>query len=65
MIWHSFIWAIWKARNHRVFNGGVVDPEEITESIKRISWQWFIGRMAMGPCLFYEWCWNPGDCFHW
>jgi hypothetical protein len=25
-----------------------------------MAWQWFIGRMAISPCLFYEWQW--GDC---
>jgi hypothetical protein len=38
--------------------------EETVETIKRLSWQWFIGRMAITPCLFYEWRWNPGVCFN-
>jgi hypothetical protein len=63
LIWHAFIWSIWRARNNRIFNNGVSDPDEIFESIKRISWEWFIKRMAKSPCLFYEWRWNPGDCF--
>jgi hypothetical protein len=47
LIWHAFIWSIWRARNNRIFNDGVIDPEEIFDSIKRILWLWFIERMAM------------------
>jgi hypothetical protein len=64
LIWHAFIWTIWRARNNRIFNSCVIDLLEILDNIKRISWQWFIGRMAKSPCLFYEWCWDSGDCFH-
>jgi hypothetical protein len=64
LIWHTFIWTIWRMRNNRIFNNGVIDVEEAVESIKRISWQWFIGRLANSPCLFYEWRWSPGDCFN-
>jgi hypothetical protein len=46
LIWHAFIWSIWRARNNRIFNDGVIDPEEIFDSIKRILWLWFIERMA-------------------
>jgi hypothetical protein len=63
LIWHAFIWSIWRARNNRIFNNGVMDPGEICDNVKRISWQWFIERMAKGPCFFYEWRWDPGDCF--
>jgi hypothetical protein len=63
LIWHAFIWSIWRARNNRIFNNGVIDPDEICDNVKRISWQWFIERMAKGPCFFYEWRWDPGDCF--
>jgi hypothetical protein len=63
LIWHSFIWTVWRMRNNRIFNNGVIDAEEAVESIKRLSWQWCIGRLARRPCLFYEWRWDPGDCF--
>jgi hypothetical protein len=64
LIWHAFIWSIWRAKNNRIFNDGVIDLEEIFDSIKRISWQWFIEWMTKGSCLFSEWRWNPGECFH-
>jgi hypothetical protein len=38
LIMHAFIWSIWRARNNRIFNGGVIDPDEIFDSIKRIFW---------------------------
>jgi hypothetical protein len=63
LIWHAFIWTVWRLRNNRIFNNGVIDAEEAVETIKRLSWQWFIGRLARSPCLFYEWRWDPGDCF--
>jgi hypothetical protein len=63
LIWHTFVWLIWRARNNRIFNNGSIDADEVIESIKRLSWQWYIERMAKSPCLFYEWRWNPGDCF--
>jgi hypothetical protein len=63
IIWHALVWTIWKTRNNRIFNNGAVDNEEMLETVKRLSWQWFIGRLAKAPCLFYEWRWNPGNCF--
>jgi hypothetical protein len=54
LIWHAFVWTIWKTRNEKIFNNGVIDAEEMTETIKRVSWNWFIGRMANVSCLFYE-----------
>ncbi|MCH80988.1 F-box family protein [Trifolium medium] len=49
IIWHSFIWTIWQIRNNRIFNNGVIDVDESVETIKRLSWQWFIGRMQKVP----------------
>jgi hypothetical protein len=51
LIWHSLIWTVWRMRNNRIFNKGVIDVEEAVESIKRMAWQWFIGRMAISSCL--------------
>ncbi|MCI50500.1 hypothetical protein A2U01_0071744, partial [Trifolium medium] len=55
------MWVVWKRRNDSVFNNVIVTVEEIVEQIKVVSWQWFIGRMAKGPCLLYEWKWSPID----
>jgi hypothetical protein len=64
LLWHAYIWTVWGMRNNKVFNNGIVDVDEAVESIKRVSWQWFIDRLAAAPCLFYEWRWNPGVCFY-
>jgi hypothetical protein len=64
MIWYAYIWTLWRMRNNRIFNNGIIYAEDAVETIKRLSWQWFIGRMATAPCLFYEWRWNPGVCFN-
>lgn len=63
LIWHAFVWVIWRTRNNRIFNNGVVDSGEMMELVMRLSWEWFIERMTKSPCMFYEWRWNPADCF--
>ncbi|XP_045792042.1 uncharacterized protein LOC123886801 [Trifolium pratense] len=64
LIWSAFMWILWKRRNDCVFNNTATAVEEVLEQVKVLSWQWFIGRMAMGPCILYEWKWNPMDCMH-
>jgi hypothetical protein len=64
LLWHAYIWTLWFLRNNKVFNDGIMDVDEAVESIKRVSWQWFIDRLATTLCLFYEWRWNPGVCFY-
>ncbi|PNX86548.1 hypothetical protein L195_g042626, partial [Trifolium pratense] len=39
IVWLAFVWAIWKARNNRVFNNTEVEAEEVVDYIQRISWQ--------------------------
>jgi hypothetical protein len=63
MIWHVTIWSIWKARNNTIFACGFSAPSEIVDAIKVLSWKWSMARLKVKPCLFYEWCWDPGDCF--
>jgi hypothetical protein len=63
MVWHVTIWSIWKARNNTIFASGVSSPSDIIEAIKVLSWKWSLARLKVKPCLFYEWCWVPGDCF--
>jgi hypothetical protein len=63
MIWHVSIWCIWKARNNTIFANGFLVPSELVEEIKVLSWKWSLARLKVKPCLFYEWCWDPGDCF--
>jgi hypothetical protein len=62
IIWLAFIWVLWKARNDRVFNNITVDASTVVDLVQRLSWQWFLNNTAKGPCLLYEWTWNPGDC---
>jgi hypothetical protein len=58
----AFNWLIWNIRNDRIFNNKVGTVEEAVDSVKRLSWQWFLHKSAKGPCLLYEWGWSPGDC---
>ncbi|GAU48811.1 hypothetical protein TSUD_406440 [Trifolium subterraneum] len=62
IVWLAFVWALWQARNDRVFNNKEVKVEEVVVYIQRLSWRWFLSNTAKGPCLLYEWVWNPGDC---
>jgi hypothetical protein len=62
VIWLAFVWAVWKARNDRVFNNVVVDAPVIFDLVQRLSWNWFVNNTAKAPFLLYEWVWNPGDC---
>jgi hypothetical protein len=62
LVWNSFVWIIWQARNNCIFNNGTVFLDDLVEQIKLMSWKWFIGKVAKGPCLLYEWKWSPLDC---
>ncbi|CAJ2638160.1 unnamed protein product [Trifolium pratense] len=62
MIWTAFMWVLWKIRNDCVFNNGVLNVGEVVEQVKVLSWKWFVGRVAKGPCLLYEWRWSPLEC---
>jgi mannosylglycoprotein endo-beta-mannosidase len=63
LVWHTALWVIWCARNKRIFKGEVRNATDIVEEIKVLSWKWSVDRLKVAPCLFYEWCWDPGYCF--
>jgi hypothetical protein len=63
-IWHTVIWSIWLARNNFIFNNVNMEPLELVEEVKVLSWRWSADRLKISPCLFYEWVWDPGACFH-
>jgi hypothetical protein len=56
------VWSIWLSRNNCIFANGVINPDEVVEEIKRLSWRWGMTRHKIPVCLFYEWCWDPGYC---
>jgi hypothetical protein len=63
LVWHSVVWSIWLARNNRIFNNVLIQPMELVEEIKVLSWRWSVDRLKITPFLFYEWCLDPGCCF--
>jgi hypothetical protein len=64
LIWNSTVWALWKARNDKIFKGIIYTANEIADEIRVMSWRWFLSRMSVPSCLFYEWCWNPFECLN-
>jgi hypothetical protein len=62
IVWLAFIWWMWKSRNDVVFNNVTFDGPMVLDSIKQASWQWFVNNTAKGPCLLYEWEWEPTVC---
>jgi hypothetical protein len=62
MVWHAVVWALWRARNDKIFNDKEVNVEELFDKIQISSWKWLIAKKISAPCLFYEWCVNPLDC---
>ncbi|GAU29820.1 hypothetical protein TSUD_223660 [Trifolium subterraneum] len=62
IVWLAFIWVMWRSRNDKVFNNVAGVVEDALNHIQRISWQWFLSNTAKGPCLLYEWSWDPGKC---
>lgn len=62
LIWHTTIWVLWKSRNYSIFNGSIIDVDELVEEVKVMSWRWLLERTHTPTCLFYEWCWNPKLC---
>jgi hypothetical protein len=63
LVWHSTIWLIWKYRNDRIFNNVVKNAGDCVEDIKVLTWKWSAHKLKISPCLYYEWCWDPGSCF--
>jgi hypothetical protein len=56
------VWALWRARNDKIFNDKEVNVEELFDKIQISSWKWLIAKKISASCLFYEWCVNPLDC---
>jgi hypothetical protein len=62
VVWLAYVWVLWKMRNDRIFNNVAAAVDVAVDDIQRLSWKWFLSRVAKGSSLLYEWVWNPGDC---
>jgi hypothetical protein len=63
LVWDTTIWLLWKARNNFIFNNIVEEPIDKVEGIKVLSWKWSVDCLKISHCLYYEWIWDPSDCF--
>jgi hypothetical protein len=36
VIWLAFVWAVWKARNNRIFNNAVTGAAEVVDLVQRL-----------------------------
>jgi hypothetical protein len=52
----ALVWVIWKIRNERAFNN-IVGPvvAKALDQIQRLSWLWYLSKMANDSCLLYIW----------
>lgn len=54
LIWHAVVWNLWRVRNDRIFKNAVYRVEDTVEAVKVMSWRWFLSRLKVPACLFYE-----------
>lgn len=55
VLWIATIWAIWHARNKKIFEGIACNINSIVSHVKMLSWGWFVSRGGSNSC------WNFGD----
>ena len=50
LIWLACVWVIWKERNNRVFNQKASELQQMTDRVKKLSFQWL--KACMSTCSF-------------
>jgi hypothetical protein len=45
------VWALWRARNDKIFNDKEVNVEELFDKIQISSWKWLIAKKISAPRL--------------
>jgi hypothetical protein len=62
LIWHTIVWTIWNSRNDVLFLEWTFSVECLVDTMKLLSWKWFLGKNPGTPYSFYEWGIHPTFC---
>ncbi|CAH1445351.1 unnamed protein product [Lactuca virosa] len=58
-ICYGMIWAIWRARNDRIFKGYFTSPSRVVDGIKSMVYLWAKHRSKGVHSSWEEWCSSP------
>ncbi|KAL7596300.1 hypothetical protein Lser_V15G30007 [Lactuca serriola] len=61
-ILYGALWAIWRARNDRIFNGDIADPIKVVDSIKSMTFLWVKHRYGRCSINWGDWIGSPLNC---
>ncbi|KAJ9547947.1 hypothetical protein OSB04_020490 [Centaurea solstitialis] len=54
VVWHAYLWFIWKGRNEVVFAKSVFIPRMVVDGIHRLAFRWVQNRSSFGRSLKWD-----------
>ena len=54
VVWHAYLWYVWKGRNDAVFLKTVFTPQSVVDGIQRLAFLWVHSRCSFGRYLKLE-----------